>query len=194
MDLTLEQIDKNLTLALNNLDFKLGDCFWQFMSDVRIWIPFYLTIITLLFIRLGWRKASVVLLATVLTIVACDQTANVFKGSFERLRPCYDHWMLSHGVNILEKRSGFFGFFSAHSANAFGLAVCTFNGLRKNDISHSYRKYGWLMFIWAALVAVSRIFVGKHFLGDVIVGAAMGLIIGYAFSFVGNLAIRRYLR
>ncbi len=38
------------------------------------------------------------------------------------------------------------------------------------------------------LVAVSRIFVGKHYLGDVVVGAAIGIITGY---FVGMLT--RYL-
>jgi undecaprenyl-diphosphatase len=38
------------------------------------------------------------------------------------------------------------------------------------------------MFIWAVLVAISRIFVGKHYLGDVMVGALVGGLAGYAFA------------
>jgi undecaprenyl-diphosphatase len=35
------------------------------------------------------------------------------------------------------------------------------------------------MFSWATLVALSRIFVGKHYLGDVMAGAIVGAIAGY---------------
>ena len=36
------------------------------------------------------------------------------------------------------------------------------------------------MFVWAALVSYSRIYMGVHFPGDVICGAAVGLSIGVA--------------
>jgi membrane-associated phospholipid phosphatase len=42
------------------------------------------------------------------------------------------------------------------------------------------------------LVAVSRIFVGKHFLGDVIVGIMVGLIAGYAFGYLAKATIKRF--
>jgi undecaprenyl-diphosphatase len=42
------------------------------------------------------------------------------------------------------------------------------------------------MFTWAALVAISRIFVGKHYLGDVIVGTLVGLIIGYTLGVIAS--------
>ena len=35
---------------------------------------------------------------------------------------------------------------------------------------------GWL-FLWAALVAYSRIYVGVHFPGDVLVGTAIGIMV-----------------
>jgi undecaprenyl-diphosphatase len=93
--------------------------------------------------------------------------------------------MLSHGLNVLEKGSSSFSFFSAHAANAFGLATCTYFGLSRLLAGHSEAKPKWLkaygtwMFIWAVLVAVSRVFVGKHYLGDVMVGAAVGTLVGY---------------
>ena len=44
------------------------------------------------------------------------------------------------------------------------------------------KAYGWWMFFWAFMVAISRIFVGKHYLGDVIVGIIVGALAGYAFA------------
>jgi undecaprenyl-diphosphatase len=44
------------------------------------------------------------------------------------------------------------------------------------------KAYGWWMFFWAFMVAVSRIFVGKHYLGDVIVGILVGSLAGWCFA------------
>ena len=37
-----------------------------------------------------------------------------------------------------------------------------------------------MAFLWAAVTSYSRIYLGVHFLGDVIVGAAIGLVVAYA--------------
>ena len=96
--------------------------------------------------------------------------------------------MLRNGLHVLEY-GGKYGFFSAHAANAFGLATSTYLGL-KADKSRNYRWYGTFMYIWAFLVAVSRIFVGKHFLGDVIVGTLVGLSAGFVFGLIASWVIR----
>ena len=44
------------------------------------------------------------------------------------------------------------------------------------------KAYGYWIFFWAFMVAVSRIFVGKHYLGDVIVGILVGSLAGYCFA------------
>ena len=36
--------------------------------------------------------------------------------------------------------------------------------------------------IWAFLVSLSRIFLGRHFFGDILAGAAVGLLLGYLFA------------
>ena len=41
------------------------------------------------------------------------------------------------------------------------------------------------------MVAISRIFVGKHYLGDVIVGIIVGSLAGYAFARLAYLFCRR---
>ena len=95
--------------------------------------------------------------------------------------------MLANGLNVLENGGGY-SFFSAHAANSFGLALSTFVGM-KRCLSNSgsmmpkwLKAYGTWMFFWATMVAVSRIFVGKHYLGDVIVGIIIGSLAGYAFA------------
>ena len=100
--------------------------------------------------------------------------------------------MIANGLHVLEK-GGRFGFFSAHSANAFGLATCTLIGLRI-DKRLKYRGYAAWMYTWATLVAVSRIFVGKHYLGDCIVGSIIGALAGLAFASLAKWVINRYIK
>ena len=141
---------------------------------------------------LGWKKALIVLASAALAFGMCDQVSNLVKHSVSRLRPCYSFPMLDGGLNVLEKRGGFFGFFSAHAANAFSFAVCMILGF-SNDKTRSYKAFRAGILSWAALVSISRIFVGKHYLGDVLVGALIGITIGYLLGSLSNLLIRKYL-
>lgn len=185
----LEQADQLATLEINSWHSAISDPFWEFMSDIPVWIPMYVIIVAFVIQRLGWKKGLIVVAAALLTFGFCDQFSNFIKAATERLRPCNDPFMLSHGLNVLES-GGKYGFFSAHAANAFGLATSTFIGLRA-DKRLKYKGYAWWMFSWASLVAVSRIFVGKHFLGDVIVGTFIGMAAGFTFSILARTIIKR---
>ncbi len=183
----LHRIDQDATLFLNSFSTPATDQLWMLMSDKTVWIPAYAICVWFLFRRLGWKKALVVLCSVGLAFALCDQSSTIVKHSVDRLRPSYCASMLLGGLNVLEGRGGFFGFFSAHAANAFALVICLIIGFR-NDRSHTYNGFYKFALVWAAMVAASRIFVGKHYLGDVIVGTIVGLTIGY---FVGMLA--RYI-
>lgn len=187
---TLEQADKTATLAINSLNSPVTDFIWQVFSDKEIWYPLYLAVLIFLFVRLGWKKALIVTLSCVLTVVICDQLANFTKEFFGRLRPCWDDWMTANGLHLLEYKGNYHGFYSAHAANAFGFAICSWLGFR-NDGRLRWRGYGWGICIWGLLVGISRIFVGKHFLGDVIVGFIVGALAGWAMASLARLAIRR---
>ena len=107
--------------------------------------------------------------------------------------------MIAQGLHVLEHGGGY-SFFSAHSANSFGLAFSTFIGMKYclTAVSSSMPKwlkaYGWWMFFWAFMVAISRIFVGKHYLGDVIVGILVGSLAGYAFARLAAHLANRYIK
>lgn len=186
---TLEKADQLATLEINSWHSGITDPIWEFFSNIPIWIPMYILIVALVIWRLGWKKGLIVIAAAALTFGFCDQFSNFLKALTERLRPCNDPYMISNGLHILEK-GGKYGFFSAHAANAFGLATSTFIGLR-TDNAHKYDWYAYFMYTWAFLVAVSRIFVGKHFLGDIIVGSMIGVAAGLVFGNAAKYLIRR---
>lgn len=188
---TLEQADKLATLEINSWSSAITDPIWQIFSNIPIWVPMYVIIVAFIIQRLGWKKGLIVVAAAALTFGFCDQSSNFIKALTERLRPCHDPYMIHNGLNILES-GGKFSFFSAHAANAFGLATCTTIGFRI-DKRLKYRGYISWMYIWATLVAVSRIFVGKHFLGDVIVGICVGTLAGLAFGTLAKVIIKRFL-
>lgn len=184
----IHQFDQGVSLEINSWDSPVTDSLWQFFSSVPAWIPMYLLIVALLIWKLGWKNGLIVILAAGLTFGFCDQVSNLVKDAVGRIRPLNDAFMLSNGLNVLEKGSTSFSFFSAHAANAFGLATCTYIALSHLITGPSSAKpkwmkaYGTWMFIWAPLVAISRVFVGKHYLGDVLVGSLIGAAAGYVFA------------
>ena len=173
--------DKTATLYLNSLHAPWSDAVWVFFSDRWVWVVLYAVVLYFLFRRLGWKKALLAVAAVVLTIVCCDQLANLFKDWVCRLRPSHDPWMLANGLHLPADAGGLYGFFSGHAANSFGFAAATL-GIFTSDLRHSYRAYGRAIMAWAFLVSLSRIFLGRHYFGDIIVGAAVGLLLGSLFA------------
>ena len=186
----IHKFDQELTLEINSWDSAVTDPIWQFFSNIPVWIPMYIAIIACLFWRLGWKRGLMMTLAAVLTFAFCDQFSNYIKDLVCRVRPLNDSFMLENGLNVLERASSSFSFFSAHSANSFGLATCTYLGFRL-DNRLRYRGYAAWMYSWATLVAISRIFVGKHYLGDILAGSAIGVLAGLAFALIARQICRR---
>ena len=182
--------DQDITLIINSWTSAWTDGFWMMISDKMFWIPAYIVCVFFLFARLGWKKALIILASAAVAFALCDQLSNIVKHAVIRLRPSYSVRMLEGGLNVLEKRGGFYGFFSAHAANAFAIAMCLTLGFR-NDRSHTYNAFSKWAIVWASLVAVSRIFVGKHYLGDVLVGTIIGVTVGYLVGVAARYLINR---
>lgn len=187
-------IDQDITLWINSFHSAWSDPVWMFFSDIRIWFPAYGVIMAMMFIRLGWKKGLVVLLSCILCVVLCDQISYHVKEGVDRLRPYYTADLLERGLHWPLNRSSFFGFFSGHASNAFGFAVCSWLGFRLNDHSCKYTAYGWCAFIWATLVALSRVMVAAHFFGDILVGTVFGLAVGTFCASLGRGVIRQWER
>ena len=186
----LQHIDQVITLWINDLGTPGLDWFWLLLSDVKVWFAAYFLIAVYLIKRLGWKRGLVMIAAAALTIFLVDQTANLVKNSVCRLRPCYTSLMLEGGLHWSEGRGGFFGFYSGHAANSFAFATVVASALslvKKNGFDRGLIAGAYT---WAALVSVSRIMAGKHYLGDILVGAAAGALIALAVSWIAKLILR----
>ena len=101
-----------------------------------------------------------------LGVFLAQVTNTAIKNVFRRRRPDLED--LPHLVAVPTKLS----FPSAHSASAFAAA----RGYSRLLPGHS----GRVLYGAAALMAVSRIYVGVHYPSDIAVGAGLGLAIGSA--------------
>ena len=186
----MEQLDQTITLWLNGLHCPFTDGMWLLFSNRTVWIPLYLLGAGLMIWRCGWKKGPAMVLPTALAILCVDQFANLIKNWVARPRPCNDAFMNAMGHRLLEGRSRSYSFFSAHAANAIAFAICSAHALHpgtkrakaKNGRDTLSTVYAVIISIWAAMVGLSRVFVGKHYLGDVLVGFIAGGIIAFALT------------
>ena len=174
------RIDTELFIYLNNLGTSSFDVFWSFLSRKEVNIAVYLSGILCFLKNKGFRADKIrsldvfyIFSIVLVMILISDQSANIFKDSLQRLRPCYDELIKDSVRLVKEGCGGKYGFFSAHASNSFSLAV--FFGLLFKDFS-KYPIYFTLIF--ASLISYSRIYLGVHYPLDIIFGALFGMING----------------
>lgn len=164
----LDHIDKTLFLYFNSFHSPFSDQIWLWITNIPTWIPLYILLVFFT-IKVFKKDSWIIIIGFLLVILASDQFTSTFmKPFFGRLRPCYD-LEIGHLVHIANKCGGQFGYASGHAANSFGIAMFSWM-LFKN-----YWSGTWLIFVWAGIVAFSRIMIGVHYPGDILTGALVGL-------------------
>lgn len=159
-------LDKQIFVFLNGLGTEKYDALWLLITKQVYWTPLFLIVFFVLQKKIGWKQIGILLLFVAFLILISDQTANLFKVSFQRLRPCNDPDI--SGIIRIVKHSKTFGFFSAHAASSMACTVLIFSLFRK------YFKYPFLVFIFPLVFAYSRIYLGVHFPLDIIAGYVFG--------------------
>ena len=176
--------DKQAMIFLNNLGSSTFDPFWILVSEKWFWIPLYVIFLYFLYKNFNKKSLFYILLFVALGITASDQIANIFKFGFERLRPCHDPSL--EGLLREVKCGGKFGFYSAHSSNSFFVATYLTMLLGKK-----IKQLPYFLFVWATIVAYSRVYLGMHFPGDIIVGAIMGILLALFFGTLAKKVIKK---
>lgn len=178
-------LDKQITLYLNSFHSQYFDNFFYLFTQTFTWIP---TLLALLFIIVRkWRRQSwIIILLLALSIVLADQiSSSIFKPLVMRLRPSHDPALASLIHTVNGYKGGLYGFMSSHAANSFALAVISAS-IFKNHL------YTAFIILWAAANAYSRIYLGIHFLGDILCGATIGIAVSALLYFVYRRVICRH--
>ena len=165
------ELDQELLIFLNGLGSPTFDSLWLIITKQAYWAPLFLIVFYLMQKKLGWKNFGYYILFIALLILLCDQTANLFKHNFERLRPCNDEQI--KGIIRIVKSSSSFSFFSGHATNSMATTVFTFMILKK------FYKHTYLLFLFPLIFAYSRIYLGLHFPSDIFTGYAFGAIFGF---------------
>ena len=173
---TLSTIDSDLFLFLNGLHVDWLDKVMTLLTDMWIWLPLYLLLIYWTVKQYG-KRCWWVFLVVGLVVLCSDQiSSHLFKPLFHRLRPCFNKDF--EGIIHLPKglAGGRFGFTSSHAANTFAIAAFVTPVLSK------YRPWQAIaLFLWAIISSYSRIYIGYHYPGDIVVGSILGIIVGLVF-------------
>ena len=170
---TILNFDTNLFVFLNGLHNSTFDTIMYWVSDRYFWIPFYGFLVYLLYRNYGIKQASILTVLIIITFALANTlSVEAFKNVFHRLRPCHNLDLINvHLVN--EHCGGQWGFVSSHASNVFGLATMIFFFLSKK-----IKYIGIGIFLWAALVSYSRIYLGVHYPLDIIGGGVLGVSVG----------------
>jgi undecaprenyl-diphosphatase len=164
-------LDQKLFIYLNSLGSEAYDGFWLIITNQTSWTPLFLVILFVIFKKLGVKQTFFLIALVAILILLSDQTSNLFKNGFQRLRPCSNPEINSF-IRIV-KSSNTFSFFSGHAANS--MAVATFLYL----IFNKEYKYLWLIFLWPTIFAYSRIYLGLHYPTDIVCGYLCGALLGF---------------
>ncbi|MBU1099490.1 MAG: phosphatase PAP2 family protein [Bacteroidetes bacterium] len=166
------QIDKTLFYFFNNtISNSLFDRLFPFITEVKHWYIAYIILILILFFK-GGRLGKIAAIMTILLITVSDQlSSSLLKNLFARVRPCNE----LPDVNVLVFCSGSYSMPSSHAVNNFTVAAY---------FSNLYPKFKWILYSVAALIAISRPYVGVHYPSDIFVGGLIGIILGLLFAFL----------
>jgi len=167
----LKNIDREVFLFLNSLHADWLDPIMMFVTSFWFWYPVVILFI-ILSIKYYKKNFWIPLIFAILCFTLTDLGSNFTKKGVQRYRPSHNV-EIAEDVHIVDNYTGGkYGFFSGHAANGFGLAFITLLFIRK-------RYYTVIVLLWAALVSYSRIYVGVHYPGDILVGAIFGTVMAF---------------
>ncbi len=184
----LNELDHRLTLAINGCDSLFWDNVMFTVTDTLSWTLVMIALLVVIFKNNTWRDALIVVLALGLLIAAADQLCSgLCKPLVARWRPTQDPQLMYLMDVVQGYRGGRFGFFSGHACNTFCVAMFL-------SLLFRYWKLTLALFFWCTTTTFTRLYLGVHYLGDILVGLTIGCILGVLFHLLLRLVQRRMIQ
>ena len=166
----LKAMDTMVFLTVNSHHNAYFDSVMWLVSGKLIWVPMYVSLFFVLLKNYSYKVVFTILLAIGVVILFTDSfTAQVIRPWVCRLRPSNLDNPMSSMVHVVDGyRGGAYGFPSNHASNTWGLAFF---------ITFLFRRYKltFFFFLWALLVCYSRMYLGVHYFGDLLIGGLLAL-------------------
>lgn len=183
--------DHDLFLWLNFDGGAFMDKFMVAVSTPVVWSWLYVLLIAFIWYRKGWRAALLFVALVAVAVGLTDILAGIFKHSGPlkhlweafpaRLRPM--HTPELEGLVHVVKGAGRYGTVSAHAGTMTSIALMSW-------VVHRWALLP--MFLVAALISYSRIYLACHFPMDIALGAMLGLVVGVLMLLLYRFVERRY--
>ena len=176
----LEHIDRSIVLFINSGNHPFLDEVMWFISGKLTWIPLYVLLIYWGYRNMHWRSFLIYFLCVVVSVIVADAISSQrVKEMVARYRPSH-HALLRDRLHFDVESNGHvytggqYGFVSSHAANFFALALSAGLVLRR-----FYPLMLKILLIIAIIISFSRIYLGVHYLSDIIGGAIIGVAVGW---------------
>jgi len=168
---SLVSLDRTLFYFINvSLANPVTDFVMPIVTADNLLRVFYAVAVVLLLWKGDSRVRWLVLFSGLALLIADQTSAGLLKPLINRPRPCHE----LANIHLLVGCGGGRSMPSAHAANSFAQAALFGLYFRRVRIG---------LLVAAFLIAVSRVFVGVHYPGDIVAGAILGSLIGVLLGF-----------
>jgi len=180
--------ENDLFLWLNNHHTDFWDTFMSIYTGKVIWIPLSIILLFIIVYRSDWRHTVLFICCFILLVTLCDQlSSSVIKPFFERLRPTHHPDFMDKVITVNNYRGGRYGFISAHATNGFGVAVFL-------SLVFKYRWFTITVIGWTLINSYTRIYLGVHFVTDILGGMFLGTLLGFLVYYIYQYARVKLLK
>lgn len=182
----LIELDHQWTLALNGSEYLFWDNLMYTVTNTFSWSLIIIALLVIIFKNGTLRESILIYVTLALLIIVADRLCSgLVKPMVERWRPTQDPQLMYMVDVVRGYRGGRYGFFSGHACNTMCVAVFLSWLFR-------YRAVTFTLLFWSLSTTFTRIYLGVHHLGDVLVGFIIGALLGTLFYFLMMKVHRRW--